>query len=136
MANPRKPTALKLLEGTDRKDRANPAEPKYEAVDRMEPPGNLRDPRAIEVWNELVGLLTGQRVLTVADGFALAELCNQQSEADQTRQAGGKPGPGEKTQLRLRQMRGGGCHRRPISGNSTLGTRSSPVPSSKTGAES
>ena len=101
MPNPRKPTALKVLEGTDRPDRANPDEPQYTELTAAEPPDTLRDGRAVQIWHDLVGVLGSQRVITVADRLALTELCNQQSEVDQVRRAGGMPGPGDKTQLRL-----------------------------------
>ena len=101
MANRKKPTGLKVLEGTNRRDRANEAEPAYDLAGDPGPPDTLRDGRAVQIWHELYGVLTSKHVLTVADRLALVELCNQQSEVDQIRRSGGQPGPGDKTQLRL-----------------------------------
>lgn len=71
-----KPTQLKLLTGT-RKDRINQAEPPV-PPGRPAPPDHL-DGLALEKWNELIPILEGMRVLTVADGGALALLCNTHS---------------------------------------------------------
>ena len=101
MPNHPKPTALKVLEGTARKDRTNPDEPKYEPLADGTPPDTLRDGRAVAIWHELYSVLSGKGVVTTADRLALTELCNQQSEADEIRAKGDSPGPGDKTQLRL-----------------------------------
>lgn len=68
----RKPSALKLLEGTDRPDRAMPLEPKL-------PPELLPCPDRLEgearqVWADLTAVLFRMGVLTVADPEALEEL--------------------------------------------------------------
>ena len=70
----RKPTSMKLLEGTYRRDRANPAEPKPE-VGAEPPPWLPADGPARDAWNRLAPVLTSMRVLTEADGDALAVGC-------------------------------------------------------------
>lgn len=69
------PTALKVLRGTDRKDRANPGEPQPPMlVPGTRPPSWLRGQRRRRAWADLVRLLTEQRLLTVTDQAALAVL--------------------------------------------------------------
>jgi phage terminase small subunit len=75
MSNLPKPTALKMLQGTDRRDRANPAEPQPSAlVPGTRPPPWLHGARRRRAWATLVELLTAQRLLTVMDQAALAVL--------------------------------------------------------------
>jgi len=76
--NPRTPTHLKLVRGTQRKDRANPAEPEPAAVELgARPPAWLAlSPLSRRVWRDLVPLLRGMRVLTEADAVALGLLCD------------------------------------------------------------
>jgi phage terminase small subunit len=69
-----KPTAIKLLEGTYRPDRANPAEPRP-APGAKPPPWLPRDGPARAAWRRLARVLTATRVLTVADAEALALGC-------------------------------------------------------------
>lgn len=71
---PPKPTQLKVLQGTDRPDRANPAEPK--------PAGGVPDipvwlpVKARRYWKQLAPILDDMKVLTSADGTALALLAS------------------------------------------------------------
>lgn len=75
MSNLPKPTVLKMLQGTDRKDRANPAEPQPPVlVPGTRPPFWLKGARRRRAWTELVELLTSQRLLTVMDQAALGVL--------------------------------------------------------------
>lgn len=78
MANPRTPTPLKVVRGTERKDRANPAEPVLSlAAEDVAPPRWLRlSPLARRAWRELVPLLRAMGVLTVPDVVALGLLCD------------------------------------------------------------
>src|SRR5262245_7494296 len=67
------PTRLKRLANT-RKDRINALEPQY-------PPSSLRPPAelkglALEHWRELAPVLRELGLLTVADRFAMVQLCN------------------------------------------------------------
>ena len=72
-----KPTALKILEGTQRgKPKREPAAPK--GVPPV--PERLKvDPIAMAKWTELADILTGMGVLTTGDGEALATLCEVHS---------------------------------------------------------
>ncbi len=67
---PKKPTAVKLIEGTFRRDRAPRREPRPV-------PGVPRRPRWLDArgatkWRQLVAILGPMHVVTVADGDALA----------------------------------------------------------------
>ena len=78
MPNPKTPTAMKLLSGTMRKSRENPAEPMLEsAIPEM--PAWLA-PKAKTCWKELSEQLLGMRVITKADRTCLEMLCDAYSE--------------------------------------------------------
>jgi len=72
MANPRKPTDLKLVAGTTRKDRSNPTEPK---PDKVAPvcPAHMSDECKV-YWGRVCVELEMMGVLTRADGIALEQL--------------------------------------------------------------
>lgn len=72
MPNPKKPTHLKAIQGTQRKDRDNPAEPVVSGG-RPTAPEHL-SPMEAEKFDELAGYLEGMRVLSVEDRDALAAL--------------------------------------------------------------
>jgi P27 family predicted phage terminase small subunit len=76
--NPRTPSHLKVVRGTERKDRANPAEPTLTvAPSNVRPPAWLElSPLARKAWHDLVPLLRGMGVLTRADRVALSLLCD------------------------------------------------------------
>lgn len=101
MPNARKPTALKVLAGTNQPCRANPDEPQYEVSEGMEPPPWLRDGTAVAVWNDLAGILEGHRVLTVADRHALAQLCNLESASQSVWRSGETPNNAMLNQIRM-----------------------------------
>ena len=70
-----KPTVLKAMAGTTRRDRANPAEPQPPVmIPGTKPPSWLRGTRRRRTWAELVELLTSQRLLTTLDQAALGIL--------------------------------------------------------------
>ena len=69
---PAKPTALKMIQGTYRKDRAK-NEPQFSAV-RKSIPATI-SPGAKVYWKELAGLLEGARVLTDGDRRVLELAC-------------------------------------------------------------
>lgn len=79
MASPRpKPTHLKLVSGTLRKSRANPAEPKpVRATPRI--PGHIGG-HARTAWLTYAPLLASMGVLTIADAMALEQLCGAYAE--------------------------------------------------------
>ncbi|NOG69800.1 phage terminase small subunit P27 family [Roseicella sp. DB1501] len=85
MPYPRKPTALKKLEGTARKDRVLPNEP---MPDRLvaDAPRHLSK-RAKRVWPDFVTLLNGMGVLTVADAYALEAVVECYAELADARAA-------------------------------------------------
>jgi len=78
MSNPKKPTAMKMIQGTNRPARANPAEPMLEAS-LPDMPAWLPD-KAKTCWKELGQLLLGMRVITIADRKCLELLCDAYSE--------------------------------------------------------
>lgn len=70
-----KPTSLKALQGTQRADRVNPAEPHAPALEvGTKPPAWLRGARRRHAWADLVTLLRDAQVLTALDALALATL--------------------------------------------------------------
>ena len=101
MANPRKPTALKVLEGTERKDRMNPAEPRFLPTEEADAPDWLNGPVALAEWYRLRDVLEGQRVLTEADLTALGHLCNLHGKCVEKWRLGSQPTAAELTQLRM-----------------------------------
>jgi P27 family predicted phage terminase small subunit len=93
MARPRKPTALKELAGTAQPCRINPDEPKPPAADETlagDPPAFLSE-RGARHWPDLVKLTSDMGVLTVADGYALAETCEALAELHEARQSLANP---------------------------------------------
>jgi P27 family predicted phage terminase small subunit len=68
----RKPTSLKVLQGTYRQDQSNPAEPEP-SRGVPEPLGCLSGAEQ-SVYRRIVGILDGMRVLTVADRDAVSRL--------------------------------------------------------------
>ena len=75
MSRPFKPTALKVVGGTDRKDRRNEHEPEPEYLFNLAAPTHLSE-RSAAVWDELAPMLAKMKVLTVADTVALELLCD------------------------------------------------------------
>jgi len=73
MARPTKPTALKILQGTARKDRINSDEPQYD-IEIPEPPQEVKG-RALAEWNRISPLLDSMRLISHADRAALAAYC-------------------------------------------------------------
>jgi P27 family predicted phage terminase small subunit len=75
MSRPRKPTALKLVEGTLRADRANGNEPEPRLLEDLTPPAHMAA-RSAKVWAELAPMLRRIHVLTEADVVAFEMLCD------------------------------------------------------------
>ena len=77
MPRPRKPRALKLLQGTLRPHRENPEEPQPPALPLDYPPTSLvkRKAVALRKWNELISDDCWGPVLTLADVDGLEEYC-------------------------------------------------------------
>ena len=101
MSNPRKPTALKVLEGTDRKDRTNPAEPRFLPAEEADAPDWLNGPEAVTEWYRIRDVLESQRVLTQADLTTLGHLCNLHGKCVEKWRLGSQPTAAELTQLRM-----------------------------------
>jgi P27 family predicted phage terminase small subunit len=80
MGKGRKPTPshLKVVRGTDRADRANPAEPKPGRA-RPSAPDHMSD-RGREAWGYVVGVLDRMGVLTEADALAVELLCEARAD--------------------------------------------------------
>lgn len=71
---PRKPTALKIMHGTARKDRANPEEPQLAAPDITKPPKGMTRGAKAE-WKRLASELVTAGVLTVGDVKVFQRYC-------------------------------------------------------------
>ena len=72
----RTPTAQKELQGTTRKDRTNPREPRPVLLGSQDqPPPWLKGKASRVGWREALPVLTGMRVATIADRVAVSLLC-------------------------------------------------------------
>jgi hypothetical protein len=100
MANPRKPKALKVLQGTVRKDRDG-NQPEYLATSGAGTPWPLASAEAVEYWDRVLPQLEGQRVITRPDLDAFATLANYHGAMRQKWASGEVPTPPEITQLRM-----------------------------------
>jgi phage terminase small subunit len=74
VGRPPLPSALKLIRGTARADRTNPAEPTPD-IGAKPPPWLPKTGPSRAAWRRLSRVLTATRVLTVADAEALALGC-------------------------------------------------------------
>lgn len=74
MANPRKPTNLKLIEGNKGKRALNRSEPDPEYLNDLTAPAWL-PADAAKVWDEIVPHLRAARVLTKVDVPAVEKMC-------------------------------------------------------------
>lgn len=75
---PRKPTALHVIQGTDRKDRSNPYEPSY-PTSQEAPPAYLNAAGKKE-WRRLYPHVYQQGLFTVVDSAEFAGYCQACSE--------------------------------------------------------
>ena len=75
----RTPTKLKVVRGTDRKDRANPKEPQPSGDAPVKPPSWLSE-NAKPWWKRVRPMLVLMQVLTDADPVALGMLCDALAE--------------------------------------------------------
>jgi phage terminase small subunit len=81
---PRKPRALKLVQGTDRPDRANAAAPAPRAAPLPRPPADL-NAREQRAWAQLAELVDPLRVVTAADIVAFRQMAVCIAMIDQAR---------------------------------------------------
>ena len=95
----RKPRGLKLLQGTDRKDRDLP-EPNLPVPDKIERPDWLVDPEAVAEWDRMVDILHPARVLTVGDLAPLGHMCNMHAAVVKRWRHGPPPLSADLAQLR------------------------------------
>lgn len=96
----RKSQHLKVLQGTDRKDRAR-VEMELPPAESIERPDWLAGPEAVAEWDRLVVLLQDARVLTDGDLMALGHLCNLHAACVKLYRAQMEPTAAQLTQLRL-----------------------------------
>ena len=76
MGNPRKPTALKLVAGTDRPDRVAPVSVALPLAETIPgPPKWIKNPAAKEEFMRLAKILHANKLLTEACLSTLAVLC-------------------------------------------------------------
>lgn len=74
---PRKPTAWKVMHGTARPGRENPAEPQLPVREGVYTPPAWLAPVAAEEWQRLEPLLRESRILTEGDLGAFANYCSR-----------------------------------------------------------
>lgn len=106
MANRRKTTQQKDLEGTSRADRANPREPRYPA--KAPPMPAWLSPEAAKVWRVLVAEMEKAGTITPVYAGVLADFCTLEADiAELSRRitAGEKFDDATKNKYALRQER-------------------------------
>lgn len=102
MPNPRKPTSLKVVAGTDRPDRAPPPSVELPLVDSVPlAPDWLPNAHAVREWERLAPILHANKLLTEAGLSTLAMLCALHGKVVQLYAAGESP-----TGHMLAQLRG------------------------------
>lgn len=74
---PRKPTAMKVIRGTLRASRENPAEPQLPVRSTSYPAPDWMEPAARLEWERLEPSLRGSGVLTEGDLAAFAQYCSR-----------------------------------------------------------
>ena len=102
MANPRKPTSLKVVAGTDRPcRRPESALVEMPALDHIpDPPDWLPNAHAVKEWQRLAPILTANKLLTEAGLSALGQLCALHGKVVQLYAAGEAPVASMVAQLR------------------------------------
>ena len=102
MANPRKPTSLKVVAGTDRPCRRPESAPvEIPALDHIpDPPDWLPNAHAVKEWQRLAPILTANKLLTEAGLSALGQLCALHGKVVQLYSAGEAPVASMVAQLR------------------------------------
>jgi phage terminase small subunit len=74
VGRPRKPTALKELEGTARPDRANPSEPTGDPITIGPPPAGA-SPEVATAWQTFAPMINEMKICLRGDVPAFLELC-------------------------------------------------------------
>lgn len=91
MANPRKPTSLKVVAGTDRPDRARDPAVELPLVSQVPQPPNWLNAHGVAEWNRLVPILMANKLLTEAALTPLAHACALHGKIVQLYAAGEAP---------------------------------------------
>lgn len=92
MANPKKPSSLKVIAGTDRPDRADDGGIELPAVDELPvAPDWLPNAHAVKEFERLAQILHANKLLTEAGVMALAHLCALHGKIVQLYAAGESP---------------------------------------------
>ena len=99
MARKKLPTQLKIVKGTNRKDRTNPAEPKPES--KLPSCPAWIHPEGKKEWGRLVDEMMKTGVVTGFDYIGLATLCNMWGEYVEGAQTGEPVSVAHITQMRL-----------------------------------
>lgn len=101
MSRPRKPTALKVVAGTDRPDREAPAAAELPLVSDVPPaPDWMPNVHARKEWERLAPILHANKLLTEAGLSALGQLCALHGKTVQLYAAGEAPVASMVAQLR------------------------------------
>lgn len=88
----KKPTSLKVVAGTDRKDRAPEARLELPTLDAVpEPPDWLPNSHAVKEWQRLAPILVANKLLTEGGLSALGQLCALHGKVVQLYAAGEAP---------------------------------------------
>lgn len=101
MSRPRKPTALKVVAGTDRPDREAAAAAELPLVSDVPPaPDWMPNAHARKEWERLAPILHANKLLTEAGLSALGQLCALHGKTVQLYAAGEAPVASMVAQLR------------------------------------
>ena len=101
MSRPRKPTALKVVAGTDRPDREAPVAAELPLVSDVPPaPDWMPNAHARKEWERLAPILHANKLLTEAGLSALGQLCALHGKTVQLYAAGEAPVASMVAQLR------------------------------------
>lgn len=75
MARPRKPDALKKIEGTYRKDRSQTDAPTPDVIASLNPPSWMVHPDALKEWSRVTREMADVNLLTSMDQTTIAMYC-------------------------------------------------------------
>jgi phage terminase small subunit len=93
MGAPKKPESLKIIAGTDRKDRVNIPVVEFDPITEVPAAPNwLPNAHAVNEWNRLAPILTVNKLLTDGDLGTLGQLCALHGKIVQLYAAGEAPG--------------------------------------------
>lgn len=88
----KKPASLKVVAGTDRKDRAAAASVDLPLIEKVPPPPDwLPNAHAVKEWKRLAGVLVANKLLTEGGLSAFGMLCSLHGKLVQLWSAGESP---------------------------------------------